>query len=44
MIDEAHHAEAPTCKKVLGDFQTKFVLSLTATTDRADSKWMLELF
>jgi superfamily II DNA or RNA helicase len=44
VIDEAHHATAPTYKRVLGFFRPKFVLGLTATPDRADGQSVLELF
>lgn len=44
VIDEAHHATAPTYKRVLGYFRPKFVLGLTATPDRADGQSTLEVF
>ncbi len=44
VIDEAHHAAAPSYRKVLGYFRPKFVLGLTATPDRADGQSILELF
>lgn len=44
IIDEAHHAAASTYKRVLGYFQPRFVLGLTATPDRADGQSILELF
>jgi superfamily II DNA or RNA helicase len=44
VIDEAHHAAAPTYKRVLGYFRPQFVLGLTATPDRADSQSILEIF
>lgn len=37
VIDEFHHAEAQTYKKVLDYFTPKFLLGLTATPDRADN-------
>jgi superfamily II DNA or RNA helicase len=44
IIDEAHHATAPTYRRILGYFQPKFILGLTATPDRADGESALELF
>jgi superfamily II DNA or RNA helicase len=44
VIDEAHHATAPTYKRVLGYFTPRFLLGLTATPDRADGQSVLELF
>lgn len=44
VIDEAHHATAPTYKRVLGYFRPKFVLGLTATPDRADGQSILDVF
>ncbi len=44
VIDEAHHAAASTYRQVLGYFQPRFVLGLTATPDRADGQSILELF
>jgi superfamily II DNA or RNA helicase len=44
VIDEAHHATAPTYKRVLGYFRPKFLLGLTATPDRADGQSVLDLF
>jgi superfamily II DNA or RNA helicase len=44
VIDEAHHATAPTYRRVLGYFRPRFVLGLTATPDRADGQSVLELF
>jgi len=44
VIDEAHHAAAPTYRKVLGYFEPRFVLGLTATPDRTDGQSILELF
>ena len=37
VIDEFHHADAPSYKKVIEYFTPKFLLGLTATPDRADS-------
>ncbi len=44
IIDEAHHATAPSYKRVLGYFRPKFVLGLTATPDRADGQSTLDIF
>jgi superfamily II DNA or RNA helicase len=44
VIDEAHHAAAPTYKRLLAYFKPKFVLGLTATPDRADGQSILEIF
>jgi len=44
IIDEAHHAAAPTYKRILGYFRPQFVLGLTATPDRADGQSILEIF
>ena len=38
VVDEFHHAAAPTYEKVLDHFQPKFMLGLTATPDRLDNK------
>lgn len=44
IIDEAHHATADTYQKVLGYFNPKFTLGLTATPERADDKNILDIF
>jgi superfamily II DNA or RNA helicase len=44
IIDEAHHATAPTYRRILGYFRPRFILGLTATPDRADGETALELF
>ncbi len=44
VIDEAHHAAAPTYKRLLAYFRPTFVLGLTATPDRADGQSILEIF
>ena len=43
IIDEFHHAEAPTYKKVIDYFNPKFLLGLTATPERMDGRNVLEL-
>jgi superfamily II DNA or RNA helicase len=44
IIDEAHHAAAPSYKRLLSYFRPAFVLGLTATPDRADGQSILETF
>ncbi len=44
VIDEAHHAAAETYRRVLEYFRPKFILGLTATSERADGQDLLELF
>lgn len=44
VIDEAHHAAAATYQRVLEYFRPKFILGLTATSERADGQDLLELF
>ena len=38
VVDEFHHAAAPTYEKVLDHFKPRFLLGLTATPDRLDNK------
>ena len=44
IIDEAHHATSPTYKKVIEYFQPKFLLGLTATSNRMDGNSIYEIF
>jgi len=44
VIDEAHHAEASSYRKILNVVEPKFLLGLTATPDRADAADVLGLF
>ncbi|MBW4510228.1 MAG: DEAD/DEAH box helicase family protein [Scytonematopsis contorta HA4267-MV1] len=44
IIDEAHHAAAETYRKVIGYFQAKFILGLTATPERHDGQSLTEIF
>ncbi len=44
IIDEFHHAAAPTYKKLLDHFQPDILLGLTATPERADGKSILHWF
>lgn len=43
VIDEFHHAAAPTYRRTLGHFTPKFMLGLTATPDRSDAADLLAL-
>lgn len=44
IIDEFHHAAAPTYHKLLEHFQPRYLLGLTATPERADGKDILPWF
>lgn len=44
IIDEAHHATSPTYKKVIEYFKPKFLLGLTATSNRMDGNSIYEIF
>lgn len=44
VIDEFHHAEAPTYLRILDHFQPKQLLGLTATPERSDGKNVIERF
>lgn len=43
VVDEIHHAAASTYRRVMGYFEPKFLLGLTATPDRMDGASILEL-
>jgi superfamily II DNA or RNA helicase/HKD family nuclease/SOS-response transcriptional repressor LexA len=43
VIDEFHHAAAPTYRRLLGHFEPRFLLGLTATPDRTDQSDILSL-
>lgn len=43
VIDEFHHATATTYRRILGHFQPKFLLGMTATPDRMDGASLYEL-
>lgn len=43
IIDEFHHAEAPTYRKIIDYFEPKFLLGLTATPERMDGRNVLEI-
>ena len=42
--DEAHHALAVTCRKMLQYFQPKFLVGFTATPERLDKQKVEEIF
>ena len=44
VVDEFHHAAAPTYKKILDYFKPKILLGLTATPERMDGKNILDFF
>lgn len=44
IVDEVHHGEAETYKKILNYFSPKFLLGITATPERTDKKDILNLF
>ncbi len=44
IIDEFHHAAAPTYQKILTYYKPKILLGLTATPERMDNKSILEYF
>ncbi|MEO8585438.1 MAG: DUF3427 domain-containing protein [Acidobacteriota bacterium] len=44
IIDEFHHAEAPTYRKLLDHIRPKELLGLTATPERADERSILSRF
>lgn len=44
IIDEAHHAPADTYNRVINKLQPKFLIGLTATPFRKDSKDVTEIF
>lgn len=44
IIDEVHHGECATYKKIINYFTPQFLLGITATPDRTDKKDILELF
>ena len=43
IIDEFHHADAPTYRRLIDYFEPKFLLGLTATPDRADNGDIYEI-
>lgn len=44
VIDEAHHAAAPTYRRILDYFNTEFLLGVTATPQRSDSTRLIDVF
>jgi superfamily II DNA or RNA helicase len=44
IVDEFHHAEAPTYRKLLEHYSPKILLGLTATPERMDGQDILEFF
>jgi superfamily II DNA or RNA helicase len=44
IIDEFHHAAAPTYQRLLTNYKPKILLGLTATPERMDGKSVLEYF
>lgn len=44
VADEAHHAVAPTYKRVIQYFAPEFLIGLTATDERPDKKRLEEIF
>ncbi len=44
VVDEFHHAEAPTYRKLLGHLKPKVLIGLTATPERADGESILGWF
>jgi superfamily II DNA or RNA helicase len=44
IIDEAHHVTSPTYKRVVEYFKPKFLLGLTATSNRMDGNSIYEVF
>lgn len=44
IVDEAHHAVAPTLKKVIRHYRPNFLLGLTATDQRLDEKRLEDVF
>jgi hypothetical protein len=44
VVDEVHHADAPTYRRLLDRLDPPFLLGLTATPDRADQGDILGLF
>jgi superfamily II DNA or RNA helicase len=44
VIDEAHHAVAPTLKKIIQSFNPQTLIGLTATPERLDTKKLESIF
>jgi superfamily II DNA or RNA helicase len=44
VIDEAHHAAAPTYRRIIDYFNPEFLLGVTATPQRSDSVRLVDVF
>lgn len=44
VIDEAHHAAAPTYRRIIDFFNAPFLLGVTATPQRSDSTRLIDVF
>ncbi|NBV35319.1 MAG: hypothetical protein EBR81_16395, partial [Proteobacteria bacterium] len=44
LIDEVHHVDAPSYRRVLARLKTRFVLGLTATSERSDGLDVVSIF
>ena len=44
VIDEAHHAAAPSYRRITDYFNTDFILGVTATPQRSDSTRLVDVF
>jgi len=44
VIDEAHHAAAPTYRRIVDYFSPNFILGVTATPQRSDSVRLVDVF
>jgi len=44
VIDEAHHAAAPSYRRIIDYFSTEFILGVTATPQRSDSVRLTDVF
>ncbi|QHN43050.1 DEAD/DEAH box helicase [Candidatus Mycosynbacter amalyticus] len=44
VVDEAHHAEAPTFRRTIKYFEPQFLLGMTATPNRLDGKNIRSIF
>lgn len=44
VIDEAHHAAAPSYKRIIDYFNSSFILGVTATPQRSDSVRLTDVF
>jgi len=44
VIDEAHHAAAPSYRRIIDYFDSNFILGVTATPQRSDSTRLVDVF